>query len=233
MSVGTQNSIKAALAADKLTEDDRIVLAVLVRAGFAEDGTPTGRAGKLSSEQLAMELYSRRWETHSPSWTEEKARIESCKRLVRRSVNSLVIRHGISIMCEPGTGGGYFLPATPMDVESNHHRFHRRAMTGLVKAARSRKSAYADAVVQLSIGFEEEIARLNEGFAQPGDDEGPPAWVEVVTRLLDRVKGDPDKYSAEIRKIQDQYGDIFVRRDQVAKIKELSNELNRVLEGLQ
>jgi len=57
--------------------------------------------------------------------------------------------------------------------------------------------------------------------------------VSVVTGLLEQVKGDPAKYAAEIKRLQEQFGDIFVRRDRVEKLKELSGELSRVLEGLQ
>ncbi len=230
MNVGTLNGIKAALGTDRLTDDERIVLAALVRAGHDENGHPTGRAGILSANYLGTQIYPRFWEETSANDNEERSRIENCKRFVRKAVNSLIIKHRISIMCVAGSGGGYYLPATEADVENNHHRFHARAMTGLVKASRSRKSAYADAIVQLSIGYEAEVKRLDAGSTET---EGPPAWVSVVTGLLDRVKGDPALYSSEIRRIQDQYGDIFVRRDQVAKIRQLSTELNRALEGLQ
>ena len=54
-----------------------------------------------------------------------------------------------------------------------------------------------------------------------------------MTGLLEQVKGDPAKYAAEIKRLQEQFGDIFVRRDRVEKLKELSGELSRVLEGLQ
>ncbi len=231
MSIGTLNRIKAALGTGTLPEDQKIVLEALMKAGYDEKGEPKGRAGMLSSNSLAQVVYPLVWETSTPSYSEERSRLDTCKRRVRKAINSLVIEHGISICCVAGLGGGYYLPATTEDVESNHDRFHRRAMTGLVKASRARKGAYADAMIQLSLGFEAEARRI--GALTPEEDDGPPAWVSVVTGLLHQVKGDPARYASEIKRLQDEFGDIFVRRDQVAKIRQLSSELNRVLDGLQ
>jgi hypothetical protein len=234
MEIGSLKSARAALDGNRLDDNERLILAALVQAGYDESGKPLGHAGRLSSNALAQIIYPTIWESETPNWNEERTRIESCKRQVRETINSLIITHGISICCMAGNGGGYWLPASKEDVEGNYRAFHRRAMTGLVKAARGRKAAYADAMVQLSLGFEGE-AKMHRDIADvpgPGED-GPPAWVAVVTGLLQQVKGDPAKYAAEIKRIQEEFGDIFVRRDQVAKIKQLSSELSRVLEGLQ
>lgn len=234
MEIGSLNNARVAMETKNLDDDERLILAALMNAGYDVDGHALGRQGRLSSGALAQVIYTTIWETESPNWNEEKSRIESCKRRVRDAVNGLIITHGISICCQAGTGGGYYLPANEADVESNHRAFHRRAMTGLVKAARGRKAAYADAMVQLTLGFETEAEtyRGASSGAQSGED-GPPAWVTVVTGLLQQVKGDPAKYASDIKRIQDEFGDIFVRRDQVARIKQLSSELSRVLEGLQ
>lgn len=229
MEIGSLKSARAALDGQKLDDDERLILAALVKAGYDDDGRPRGYEGRIGSNALAQVIYPMLWAVESSNWDEERHRIESCKRRVRKAVNELIIKHGISICCVAGNGGGYYLPANQEDVEGNYKTFHRRAMTGLVKAARGRRAAYADAMVQLSLGFEREAAVYRPG---PGED-GPPAWVSVVTGLLQQVKGDPVKYAAEIRRIQEEFGDIFVRRDQVAKIRALSSELSRVLEGLQ
>jgi hypothetical protein len=232
MEIGSLRASRAALEGKKLEDDERVILAALIEAGYDEEGRPLGYAGRLSSNDLAQAIYSIYWDMANPVEREELHRFENCKRRVRAVVNSLIIAHGISIMCRAGIGGGYYLPATKEEVEENSRSFHRRAMTGLIKESRGRKAAYADAMVQLTLGFEGEAEGYRELTGGPAED-GPPAWVTVVTGLLEQVKGDPVKYAAEIRRLQEQFGDIFVRRDRVEKLKELSGELSRVLEGLQ
>jgi len=232
MEIGSLKASRTALEAEKLDDYERVILAALIEAGYDEDGRPKGYVGRLSSNDLANAIYSIYWDMASPNETEELHRFDTCKRRVRSAVNSLIIVHGISIMCRAGVGGGYYLPATKEEVEENSKSFHRRAMTGLVKESRGRKAAYADAMIQLTLGFEGEAEGYRELTGGPAED-GPPAWVSVVTGLLEQVKGDPAKYAAEIKRLQEQFGDIFVRRDRVEKLKELSGELSRVLEGLQ
>jgi hypothetical protein len=234
MDIGSLRNAQLALEKKTLEDDERLILAALIKAGYDDEGRPRGYDGRLSADDLAKVIYVILWKFESPNWNEERRRIDTCKRRVRKAVNALIIRHNISIMCQAGSGGGYYLPANKAEVERNHLAFHRRAMTGLVKDTRGTKAAYADAVVQLTLGFEGEAKAYRDLAGLPdSDDDGPPAWVEVVTQLLQQVKGDPAKYAAEIKRIQDEFGDIFVRRDQLAKIRQLSGELNKVLEGLQ
>jgi hypothetical protein len=233
--IGSLKAARAALDGKKLEDDERLILAALVEAGYDDEGRPRGDRGILSSNALARAIYSAAADMAALTLAEKLYRLESSKRRVRKAVNALIIVHGVSIMCRAGSGGGYYLPATTADVEENHGSFHKRAMTGLIKASRGRKAAYADAMVQLTLGFESEAEAYREmliGASTPAED-GPPAWVSVVSGLLQQVKGDPAKYAAEIKRIQDEFGDIFVRRDQVAKIKQLTTELNKALEGLQ
>ncbi len=232
MEIGSLRASKAALEGEKLEDDERVILAALIEAGYDEEGRPLGYAGRLSSNELAQKIYDIWLDMANPVARDELHRFESCKRRVREVVNSLIIVHGISIMGRSGSGGGYYLPATKEEVEENSRSLHRRAMTGLIKESRGRKAAYADAMIQLSLGFEGEAEGYRELTGGPAED-GPPAWVSVVTGLLEQVKGDPVKYASEIKRIQDEFGDIFVRRDQVAKIKQLTTELNKALEGLQ
>jgi len=226
---GSLKRITTALEAGGLEDDEKLVLAALLAAGYDEEKQPRGRAGSLSANTLAAVVSPLLWDDGVKS----RDRVESAKRRVRKVVNQLIIQHGIPICCEPGMGGGYYLPARDEDVELNHTRFHKRAMTGLVKATRARKAAYADAVIQLTLGFEDAArqVRLAAG-AEELDDAGPPAWVKVVTGLLEQFRGDPERYAAEIRAIQDEYGDIFVRRDQVARIRALSAEMLSLVEHL-
>lgn len=230
-SAGSLARIRAALGRKDLQDDERAVLEALMKAGYDEKGRPQGRKGALTAGRLSEVLHPLMLESVPERRLIEHA--ETCKRRLRKVINRLIIHFGIPIMCEAGYGGGYYLPAHDGEVEANHGRFHKRSMTGLVKASRARKAAYADAIVQLTLGYEKEADAVRERLGIPvQDDEGPPPWVAVVTGLLDRVKGDPEKYAAEIGRIRDEYGDIFVRRDKVKEIRRLSSELNRVLEGL-
>jgi hypothetical protein len=60
-------------------------------------------------------------------------------------------------------------------------------------------------------------------------DSSPPAWVQVVMQLLNRVKGDPDSYAAQIAEVQEHYGDTLVRRDKVEKVRMLVADLQQEL----
>lgn len=231
--VGSKARIEKVMHRGGLDDDERVVLSALVRAGFARNGLALGWDGILSSSELAEVIYPLMYQD-DPGEPERSRRIEiTCKRRLRKVINSLVIRRGISISCQAGSGGGYFLPATVVEVEHNHALFHKRAMTGLVKATRGRKSAYADAVIQLTMDFDRKGKEIADSLGLPrGEDSGPPPWVSVVTGLLQQVKGDPNRYAAEIKRLQDEFGDIFVRRDKVRDIRKVAGELNKLLEGL-
>jgi hypothetical protein len=227
--------IDAVLKHGKLDRDEKIVLEELVTQGYASNGLPIGRAGAIPARELAAKLpmvvESGGWQPAgdppTARKTSRKRSDDARERELRRVINRLIIKHGIPIMCEAGPGGGYYLPAFDTEVEDNHARFRQRAMTGLMKATRSRRSAYADAVIQLTFGFDgPEGDSVRERLGLPKrSDTSPPAWVQVVTKLLDRVKGDPERYADQIRAIQDQYGDIFVPR---YKVRELKEELGKV-----
>jgi len=149
---------------------------------------------------------------------------------LRSLINHLIITHGIPIVCKAGTGGGYFLPASEAEISEFYQTFHRRAMTGLDKASRGKKGAFVEIVSQLSLGFDEPGNReaIDKLRLCPEDDPVP-AWVQVVTRFLDRMADSPEKYAAEIRRIQSAYGDIFVPREKVRLLKEKTAEFQRLL----
>ena len=236
----SRRRIDAVLEHGKLDSDERIILEELVRQGYAENGRPYGRAGAIPAKELAELLPAIpdeddtdaevvRDEPDKPGIKRIRRRRgeQGLERALRHVINRLIIKHGIPVMCEAGRGGGYYLPAGDDEVEANHARFHQRAMTGLMKATRSRRSAYADAVLQLTFDFDGEKGDEIRGRLgmPPRSRESVPAWVQVVTKLLDRVKGDPTAYAEEIRAIQERYGDIFVPR---YKVKELKEELGKV-----
>ena len=221
--------IDAVMKYKELEDDERAVLRRLLQAGYAQNGTSLGRVAALTADELANEVTGVDYCGADPDKYHESA-----KRRLRSVINHLIIRHGIPIMCEAGKGGGYYLPGDESEVEQNHARFHRRAMTGLMKASRARKSAYADAVIQLAMGYDApEGHEIRQRLGAPiSRAASPPAWVQVVTRLLDHLKGNPEAYATQIAHIQERYGDIFVPRHKVRELRELSGRLQRVLGGL-
>lgn len=236
----SRQRIEAVLEHGKLDHDERIILEELLTQGYAVNGQPIGRAGAIPARELAellpiipeegdtdAEVVRDQLDKPGIKRVRRKRGEQGLERALRHVVNRLIIKHGIPIMCQAGKGGGYYLPAGDDEVEANHARFHQRAMTGLMKATRSRKSAYADAVLQLTFDFDGpagDAVRQRLGMP-PRSRESVPAWVQVVTKLLDRVKGDPTAYAEEIRAIQERYGDIFVPR---YKVRELREELGKV-----
>ena len=149
---------------------------------------------------------------------------------LRTLVNHLIMTHSLPIMCEAGGGGGYYLAGDPDETERFKATFRRRAMTGLVKASRGSKAAYVDMMYQYTLGFDdpETHAAIERLRLQP-DEDPVPAWVQLVTKLLDRLSSDPKRYAAEIRRLQESHGDIFVPRDKVMTLKEKTAEFQRLL----
>ena len=155
---------------------------------------------------------------------------EDGKRKVRKLVNHLIISHSKPIICRAGKGGGYFLAGSPGEVEEFHTTFHKRSMTGLIKASRGKKAAFVEIVGQLSLSFDDPETRVAIEALQLTPDADPtPAWVDLTTRFLDRISNDPEKYSAQIRAIQEKYGDIFVPRETVRELKAKTSEFQQLL----
>ena len=155
------------------------------------------------------------------------------KRDLRHLINHLIISHSIPIMCKAGFKGGYFLPGDETEVQRFYGAFHRRAMTGLVKASRGRKASFVDIMTQLSLGFDDpETKEALEQLRLTADADPVPAWVQIATRLLDRISDDPERYAAEIRKLQGKYGDIFVRREKVSELKRMTAQFQELLKEI-
>ncbi len=156
--------------------------------------------------------------------------MEANKRHLRKLINHLIISHGLPIMCEAGQGGGYYLVGNPSEETANYQRFHRRAMTGLLKASRGRKGAYVDKVVQLTLGFDDPAMQAAiERMKLTPDADPVPAWVQLVTRFLDRIAADPEGNAEVIRRIQKEYGEIFVERATMKRLKEKTAEFQALL----
>lgn len=232
----TRDRLHGILQRRDLDEDERLILKELLRAGYGENGAALGWWAALPAEQLAERLLEA--DPPEEELTEENYNriLESKKRRVRSAVNTLILRFDIPICCEPGPFGGYYLPAEESEIERHYRRFHARAMTGLMKATRARRAAYADAVLQLSLDFDSQAGeelRRRLGVDLVKGDPGPPVWVKLVTQLLERIEKDPVTYADQLRAIQERFGDIFVPREKVAELKAASAKLQAVLASIE
>lgn len=175
-----------------------------------------GRANAISAADLSRHVFGSRGPQEM--------------RDLRHLINHLIITHRMSILCMSGLGGGYYLPATPEEVKDFYHAFHQRAMTGLVKAARGQKAAFIDTIEQLTLWYDAPEGEALLARLTPERDKDPtPAWVQLVTRHLERLSADPQKFAAEIAALQDKFGDIFVRRDTLAKLRSTAEQLQTLL----
>lgn len=191
-----------------LTGTEAMCLRILQECGC-------GRIAAISAIDLAARLF----------------RFGECgTRNLRTLINHLIMTHGLPIMCEAGPGGGYYLPADAAEAERFKQTFHRRSMTGLVKASRGSKAAFADMMYQYTLGFDDPAMQpVVERLRFLPDEDKTPAWVQLITKLLDRVSSDPALYASEIRRIQKAYGDIFVPREKVTMLKQKTAEFQQLL----
>jgi hypothetical protein len=166
------------------------------------------------------------------------------KRGLRKLINHLIMTHKLPIICQAGFGGGYYLTGAPTDTEQFYRTFVARGKTGLFKASCGRRAAYVDITYQYTLGFDDEPnGDMNRKSVAGGSgscprkpqfslDDGPPVWVQVVSKCLDRAAADPDRYAAEIAALQKKYGDIFVPREKVRQLREKTAEFQQLLKEI-
>jgi hypothetical protein len=116
--------------------------------------------------------------------------VDQGTRNVRYLVNHLIVSHKIPNCSMPGKDGGYFLPLTKEEETVVYNARKKRAITGLVKMSQGRKNALVDSAEQLVLFMDDpDNAKAIERL-KLSQDEGPvPAWVQLVTRLLDKLSG--------------------------------------------
>jgi len=87
---------------------------------------------------------------------------------------------------------------------------------------------------QYTLGFDDpSTSTIMERLKITAPEDPVPAWVQLATKLLDKMSADPQRYAAEIRRIQRDYGDIFVPRDKVRLLKEKTAEFQQLLSEIQ
>ena len=210
---------------ERLTLVERAALEILEDRGKGAEAAISAREFALAMSEGSNDEFVWRLAGRAVQFDAEQS-----KRDVRKLVNHLIMTHGIPIICQAGTGGGYYIAGCEAEVTKFYTTFHRRAMTGLVKASRGKKSAFVDIATQLVLGFDsQETKEAVERLQLTPDGDSVPAWVSMVTQFLDRLSGNPEKYAAEIRRIQEQYGDIFVPAEKVRRLREETAKFQQLL----
>lgn len=144
---------------------------------------------------------------------------------VREAINHLIHRkyHGLPIYPLPGRDGGYFL-GQPDNVDQAKHAANihlRRVITGGLKARALGASAaeLGQSMVQMALdlpgGAAREVAEEMSGLLAAA---GLPVSHAAVAKTLARYQGDPDRYAQEIKDIAEQYGGLFIRREELRQI---------------
>lgn len=150
-------------------------------------------------------------------------------RNLRELVNHLITMHKCPICSMPGTGGGYWLPLSAEEEQAVYQARKKRAMTGLVKMSRGRKGTYVESVVQMTMWFDDPQSAQIERLRLRRDKDKAPAWLKIVTHYLDQVRKHPERFAAELEKLQERYSPIFVPR---AAVLEVGEEIERATQLL-
>jgi hypothetical protein len=187
-----------------------------------------GKAERISAHDLALQFYEAR-EGRRVTHAEYRQGIEPWKRDVRHMTNHLLIDHDQRICSKAGTAGGYWLAQTKQEMDEFYETFRKRAMTGLVKASRGKRSIMADMVKQIAFEFEElKTDRRTRAIDVPplGPDPAPEI---VVTEFLNKMTREPEKYTEEIKRLRRKFGQVFMDPAIYTRLRTLSGELTRLL----
>lgn len=144
---------------------------------------------------------------------------------VRVMINHLIQEHRLPIYPLPGAGGGYFLGDPGKLPEAQRAvRIHlARVITGGRKARALGASAaeLGQSMVQLTLDLppatRQEVAEEMSGLLA---EAGLPMSHAAVAHTLARYQGDPQRYAQEIKALAEQYGGLFMRREDLRALLE-------------
>ena len=187
-----------------------------------------GRAERISASDLALQFHEAQ-EGRRMTHMEYRQGIEPWKRDVRHMTNHLLIDHDQRICSKAGNSGGYWLARTKEEMDEFYETFRKRAMTGLVKASRGKRSVMADMVKQIAFEFEElKTDRRTRAVDMPplGPDPAPEI---VVTEFLNKMTKEPEKYTDEIKRLRRKFAHVFIEPERYARLQIISRELTELL----
>jgi len=138
-------------------------------------------------------------------------------------VNHLIQQHHLPIYPLPGMGGGYFMgDPDKVDAIQRAVQTHlQRVITGGRKARALGASAaeLGQSMVQLTLdlpdGAAQEVAEEMSGLLA---EAGLPMSHAAVAHTLARYQGDPKRYAKEIQDLAEQYGGLFIRKEDLKQI---------------
>lgn len=156
------------------------------------------------------------------------------KRLVRRIQLHLLRMHdNIPVLSKAGYGGGYWIESDEEEAKAFYESFRKRGLTGLIKAARGKKSVLVDMVKQLSFEFEDMVDLSNGSAPRARKAAGTSAPVAVVDAFLEKMLKDPERFSSDLEKIGRKFGSILLPKSRVAEMQKKAAELQELVSSLQ
>jgi len=192
-----------------------------------KDGVFTsGLSSKMERLELKRLLYLMR------STEGYRRQLDRWKRDVRHMHNHLLEQHDhIPLLSRAGTGGGYWIAENHAEMTAFYDAFRKRGITGLVKASRGKKAVLVDMVSQLSFDFEIDDRSSSEMQpVRPGSGVSMP--VQVVDQFLERMLASPEKFSDDLQRISNKFGNVLFSKSQARAMKDKIRELNELAAGL-
>ncbi len=145
------------------------------------------------------------------------------RRDLRRIINHLIDRryHGLPVYMLPGVAGGYFLAETEATRERARTAIAAQLLRARTSAAKARDlgataQELAQGVVQLTLDLGESVR--GQVLAGLGVGQRRPASHTEVVRTLRRYARDPRAFSRQIAELREQFGGLFVRREDLARV---------------
>lgn len=159
--------------------------------------------------------------------------VELKKRMVRRIQLHLLRMHdNIPVLSKAGIGGGYWIESDEEEAKAFYDSFRKRGLTGLIKAARGKKSVLVDMVKQLSFEFEDLVDLSNESALRARKPAGSSAPVAVVDAFLEKMLKDPERFSDDLEKIGRKFGSVLLPKARVSEMQKKAAELQELVMGL-
>jgi len=149
------------------------------------------------------------------------------KRLLRTTINHLIIEHGIQIGSAAGHDGGYFLIVERTESLSFRWAFEQRAITGLMKAAAISGESLLETAQRLA-----ERHHRDQGNPDTAGERTMEGLGATVRRALEIIGRHPELYRDDIQVIRRDFGEVIIERARLEKINETARKLQELTFGL-
>lgn len=173
-------------------------------------------AGKSHAISMA-DLYERYTGKRIPRDSRRKPLVDvpTLSREMRKMIDDLRDVWGIPIMSS--SSAGYWIVTDPAELGKVHHEFMSRGLKSLQTAARLKQISLVDAVQQLAFDLQNNASELREVMSKKRrkmamDPQlgqltlSPEAKLAVITRHMQELLEDPDKYADQVAALQRLFG---------------------------